>query len=214
MTEHDNTVCVSDSSDGQENVGYLCPICLQSVVDESYTDPCYHQFCIACLLQWLEHSVRCPLCNGTVVSVVQQQGERIVKTPIGNSVARRDNTSLQFQNRAYGQDQLLFQAGNILGMRKRQAVYDYGLLRISSSNVGERSRRTRISQSPTLLQQEMGSQRTREWIRRDLIAALGINDVEMIESLLIRSIRESGTLEFSNNHPFARLMGDKLELFL
>lgn len=51
-----------------------CPICLGPITGEAFLDPCFHQFCYHCILQWAEMvathpslegdtSLECPLCK-------------------------------------------------------------------------------------------------------------------------------------------------------
>uniref|UniRef100_A0A803XRE0 RING-type E3 ubiquitin transferase n=1 Tax=Meleagris gallopavo TaxID=9103 RepID=A0A803XRE0_MELGA len=38
--------------------------------DASYVMPCLHQFCFGCIRQWAERRPTCPLCKGTVESIL------------------------------------------------------------------------------------------------------------------------------------------------
>ena len=49
---------------------HLCPICLDAMDDTSYVMPCLHQFCFGCIRQWAERRPTCPLCKGTVESIL------------------------------------------------------------------------------------------------------------------------------------------------
>lgn len=47
-----------------------CPICLDSWDNASYVLPCLHQFCFRCIQRWAESKPECPLCKGTISSIV------------------------------------------------------------------------------------------------------------------------------------------------
>ncbi|XWS64566.1 hypothetical protein CRYUN_Cryun05aG0014800 [Craigia yunnanensis] len=57
-----------------------CPICLASLVEESYLDTCFHKFCYNCIVHWSRvvsskrshpsASVKCPLCKTENFSVI------------------------------------------------------------------------------------------------------------------------------------------------
>ncbi|KAJ2784631.1 hypothetical protein H4R18_001010 [Coemansia javaensis] len=205
--------------DGVSGVAeYCCPICLQPVCERSYTEPCFHLFCAACILQWLARSARCPLCNGSVSAVVQQHAEtgRVSRTAVGHLDASSNsrNTNWRQQGRnAYGLDPRLAQAHGVLGMRKREAVYAHGLRRVAPAC---EPARVRVSQTPQLLREEIGRPRCRAWIRRDLQAALGVEDVHIVESLVVALARDAGSLALDGPplHSLACLLGPSTSLFL
>ncbi|CAI5948840.1 unnamed protein product [Closterium sp. NIES-64] len=39
----------------------VCPICLDEPQDEAFLEPCFHSFCFACIVRWLESCTRCPI---------------------------------------------------------------------------------------------------------------------------------------------------------
>ncbi|NXL38637.1 TOPRS ligase, partial [Glaucidium brasilianum] len=47
----------------------ICPICRDCQDDAVYVLPCYHQFCLGCILQWMDVKAECPLCRGPVETV-------------------------------------------------------------------------------------------------------------------------------------------------
>ncbi|KAK1318324.1 hypothetical protein QJS10_CPB04g00683 [Acorus calamus] len=56
-----------------------CPICLETLTQESYLDQCFHVFCYKCILQWARSvkqrcpttsSVKCPLCKTENSSII------------------------------------------------------------------------------------------------------------------------------------------------
>ncbi|KAI3747402.1 hypothetical protein L6452_09858 [Arctium lappa] len=57
-----------------------CPICLSSILEESYLDQCFHKFCYSCILQWTkivgskhcsrQSFVKCPLCKRKSSSII------------------------------------------------------------------------------------------------------------------------------------------------
>ncbi|KAB2054926.1 hypothetical protein ERO13_A11G000800v2 [Gossypium hirsutum] len=57
-----------------------CPICLASLVKESYLDACFHKFCFNCIVQWSRvvaskssgqsASIKCPLCKTDNFSII------------------------------------------------------------------------------------------------------------------------------------------------
>ncbi|KAJ2756126.1 hypothetical protein GGI19_001083 [Coemansia pectinata] len=202
---------------------YLCPICLQHAIDQSYTDPCYHQFCFACILQWCELRARCPLCNSAIVALLQRHpdSDTITRTPIGNLLPSNLTASTfsayrrRPYARTYGRDAVLEQADEQLGMRKRIAVYTHRLLRRLDLGANV-SRRTRPSQVPSLLCVEIESARCRQWIARDLKAMLGTDDVEFIEALVVAMVKEAGSLDIeqmSGKDTIAGLLGPRVSQF-
>ncbi|KAJ2713234.1 hypothetical protein H4R19_002353 [Coemansia spiralis] len=202
-----------DESSGSELDAYRCPICLQPVDERCYTDPCYHLFCFACLVQWLEHSLRCPLCNSAVAAAIQQEPSgRIVRTRIA---ARPLPPAARPARPAtpYGRDQRVADARESLGLRKRTAVYQHGLRRAATAAPLGSAGRARVSQSAELLRAEIGRARSRAWIRRDLQAALGIEDVAMVEALVVRLAADGGTLAAAAP-TLERLLAGKTDLFL
>ncbi|CAK9148663.1 unnamed protein product [Ilex paraguariensis] len=71
MMEHKNN---SSSSASDSNP---CPICLGSIIQESYLDRCFHKFCYKCIVHWFKvaaskhscppSSVKCPLCKDLIM---------------------------------------------------------------------------------------------------------------------------------------------------
>ncbi|KAJ1847727.1 hypothetical protein IWW55_001892 [Coemansia sp. RSA 2706] len=177
---------------------YLCPICLHAPADPAFTDACFHQFCFVCIVQWLEHSPRCPLCNRHTGAVVQQTASgRIARTRIAQPQP-------QAPRRTYGRRQQT----TVQGSRKREAVYAHRLTRISPPT------RTYVSQTPRLLRAAIATQRCHEWIRRDLQAALLTDDVCMLEALVVALIREHGSVDALAAAPsFRQLLGDRARMF-
>ncbi|CAA7041250.1 unnamed protein product [Microthlaspi erraticum] len=57
-----------------------CPICLGTILEESYLDTCFHKFCFKCIKQWIKvvsskvskqlSSVKCPLCKTENLSII------------------------------------------------------------------------------------------------------------------------------------------------
>ncbi|KFK37929.1 hypothetical protein AALP_AA3G048500 [Arabis alpina] len=57
-----------------------CPICLGPILQKSYLDTCFHEFCFNCIKQWIKvvsskvtkqlSSVKCPLCKTDNVSII------------------------------------------------------------------------------------------------------------------------------------------------
>ncbi|KAI8322939.1 hypothetical protein GQ54DRAFT_259053 [Martensiomyces pterosporus] len=210
------------SSSGDE---YLCPICLQKVADAGYVDPCYHQFCFACICQWIEFRPQCPLCNGKVDTIVKQTSSGgVAKLVVVSGAAREPHraqnasssrNSRRRCNASYGRSQAITQADEELGMRKRTAVYAHSLHRVDTPPLAESSRRTRISQTPNALKREIGSERCREWIRRDLRVVLGVGDVEFFVSVVVSAVRDLGSLEMSDvGEMVGSVLEDKAGVFL
>lgn len=40
-----------------------CPICMSKMIAEPVFLPCGHIFCYHCIIRWLHHKVRCPMCS-------------------------------------------------------------------------------------------------------------------------------------------------------
>ncbi|KAJ1780738.1 hypothetical protein LPJ59_007202, partial [Coemansia sp. RSA 2399] len=89
----------------------------------------------------------------------------------------------------FGRDQVLLDADDSLGMRKRAAVYRHGLTRVA--NGGRQLRQLQGSQSATLFHSAVASQRCRQWIRRDLQVILNTNDVDLVEMLVISLVEQT-----------------------
>uniref|UniRef100_A0A1J3ELT5 RING-type domain-containing protein n=1 Tax=Noccaea caerulescens TaxID=107243 RepID=A0A1J3ELT5_NOCCA len=57
-----------------------CPICLGTILEESYLDTCFHKFCFKCIKRWIKvvsskvskqlSSVKCPLCKTENLSII------------------------------------------------------------------------------------------------------------------------------------------------
>ncbi|KAJ2109313.1 hypothetical protein GGI16_000779 [Coemansia sp. S142-1] len=220
---YDDNISETDSESSCEESEYLCPICLQHVTSQSYTEPCYHQFCFACILQWCELRTRCPLCNNDIVALFQRHPDSdiVTRTPIGDLLPRNSaaSTSTAYRRRpyarTYGRDAVLEQADEQLGMRKRVSVYTHRLLRRLDLGASA-SRRTRPSQVASLLCVEIDSARCRQWIVRDLKAMLGTDDVEFIEALVVAMVKEAGSLDFEQmpgRETIAGLLGPRVSQF-
>eukprot|EP01147_Barroeca_monosierra_P006769 gene6769-7567_t len=48
----------------------LCPICLDTLQDKAFLDSCFHAFCFACIMTWLEVVRTCPLCKTSSTVVI------------------------------------------------------------------------------------------------------------------------------------------------
>ncbi|KAJ2026747.1 hypothetical protein GGI06_000018 [Coemansia sp. S85] len=222
------TVCNDSASETSSETScdrseYLCPICLQHVTNQSYTDPCYHQFCFPCILQWCEFRARCPLCNSAVAALLQRHpdSDTVTKTSIGDMLPRNQAASASATHRrrpfarTYGRDALLEQTDEQLGMRKRIAVYTHRLLRRFDLGANA-SRRTKPSRVPLLLSAEIGSPRCRQWIARDLRAVLGTEDVEFVVGFVVAMVKEAGSLDIERmpgRDTVASLLGSGALLF-
>ncbi|KAJ2337024.1 hypothetical protein GGI00_000493 [Coemansia sp. RSA 2681] len=211
------------SETSTEESEYLCPICLQHVTSRSYTEPCYHQFCFSCILQWCEFRARCPLCNSTVTALLQRNPDSgvVSKTLIADLLPNNPvaTTSAMHRRqpyaRTYGRDAMLEQADVQLGMRKRIAVYTHRLLRRLDLSAGA-SRRTCPSQVPSLLRVEINGTRCRQWIVRDLRAMLATDNVELVESLVVAMVKEAGSLDIEQmpgKDMLANMLGPCVSLF-
>uniref|UniRef100_A0A8C8APU8 RING-type domain-containing protein n=1 Tax=Otus sunia TaxID=257818 RepID=A0A8C8APU8_9STRI len=44
----------------------ICPICRHDRGDVAYAMPCCHQFCLGCILRWIQMKQECPLCRELV----------------------------------------------------------------------------------------------------------------------------------------------------
>lgn len=55
----------------EENQDRTCAICLEEITTCGEVDKCAHRFCLACLLQWSDHSNTCPVCRQEFVQVFQ-----------------------------------------------------------------------------------------------------------------------------------------------
>ncbi|KAI7824284.1 hypothetical protein BX661DRAFT_48199 [Kickxella alabastrina] len=160
---------------------YLCPICLQSVSNKCYTDPCYHQYCLPCFLQWANHSQRCPLCNAHVTATIHYTltASQPVRTPLLTQRQTPPTTPARYIQ--YGRSHLLEQADIELGMRKRESVYRHNLCRVNNN------RRMRVSHLGSL-KKMIQNERCREWIRRDLRVILGVHHVGFFEEMAVAMV--------------------------
>ncbi|PIN14946.1 hypothetical protein CDL12_12421 [Handroanthus impetiginosus] len=79
-----------------------CPICLASVVEESYLDQCFHKFCFNCIVRWTSivaskrscapSSFKCPLCKTENFSIIYgYDGTSFQQHYIGRSVRNRSD---------------------------------------------------------------------------------------------------------------------------
>jgi len=65
-----------------------CSICLQDVMNKSYSNTCCHEFCFGCLLEWSKVKPECPLCKASFRSIYHNirsnadYDEYVVPTPI------------------------------------------------------------------------------------------------------------------------------------
>ncbi|RWS14028.1 E3 ubiquitin-protein ligase Topors-like protein, partial [Dinothrombium tinctorium] len=47
-----------------------CSICLTQINDRAVTDPCHHEFCLACIRQWMQRNNHCPICREICNSIL------------------------------------------------------------------------------------------------------------------------------------------------
>ncbi|KAJ2449597.1 hypothetical protein EV183_004807 [Coemansia sp. RSA 2336] len=148
-------------------------------------------------MQWVEHKASCPLCKRNLTAIIQPTDsiDRIHRTPI-NQVTRKPKPTYTYGSSPARAD--------LLGLRKRESVYQHNLHRTSSTN-------RRISTSPHLLKQEIDSRRCREWIHRDLQVILAHEDVEIIALFVVGLVRERGSLDVEAD---LEVLGNKARLFL
>ncbi|EQC31606.1 hypothetical protein SDRG_10774 [Saprolegnia diclina VS20] len=105
-TDATSDVASFDSVDSSSDTSALhgaCPVCLKPLVDGVLVAACLHEFCRACILQWVDHlrdrgaPVRCPICRTpfaqlytNVVSAEDYDVEDLATTaPSPRSLARR-----------------------------------------------------------------------------------------------------------------------------
>ncbi|KAI9502102.1 hypothetical protein GGI25_003595 [Coemansia spiralis] len=207
-----------DSCSIDENIAtdddYACPICLQPITQKCYTDPCYHQFCLYCLLQWAEHYPRCPLCNTSSTAAIQLVSGKITKIPLQWPQHYKNSRYAENRQDHYGRDPCFAQIDAGLGMRKRKAVYEYKLRRTINTATG--ARRTHVIQIPELLKSSIDAQRCRLWIRRDLQVILNTSDVDLVELLIISLVKQTGKLDFAtdtSSPSVSSFLGDKTNQF-
>ncbi|XP_071618302.1 uncharacterized protein [Heliangelus exortis] len=50
----------------------ICPICQDSLSNTAFLSPCWHSFCLPCILQWGCSHPTCPLCRGRFSYICQQ----------------------------------------------------------------------------------------------------------------------------------------------
>ncbi|KAJ2747139.1 hypothetical protein GGI20_000753 [Coemansia sp. BCRC 34301] len=174
-------------------------------------------------MQWCEFRARCPLCNGTITALLQrhQGSEVVVKKSVRDILPSSSMSTASTGHRqrpyarTYGRDAVLEQADEQLGMRKRIAVYTHCLLRRLDFSVSA-SRRTRLSQVPSLLRVEIESARCRQWIARDLRAVLAMDNIELIEALVVAMVKEAGSLDIEQmpgKDTISNLLGTCAPLF-
>lgn len=48
---------------------WSCPICCEVPRDIAHALPCGHEFCLGCILRWLQGNRTCPLCRGLISAV-------------------------------------------------------------------------------------------------------------------------------------------------
>ncbi|KAL2294825.1 hypothetical protein Nmel_008578 [Mimus melanotis] len=58
-----------ESIDRTTETEWNCPICRDARDDLAYVMPCFHQFCLACIMRWAEMQRVCPLCRELIEAV-------------------------------------------------------------------------------------------------------------------------------------------------
>ena len=66
ITAHSNQTPKMDSEVGEE---MKCSICLDYIYQCATIIPCLHNFCSACLCDWIKDSDKCPQCRDTIIEI-------------------------------------------------------------------------------------------------------------------------------------------------
>ncbi|EME30213.1 E3 ubiquitin-protein ligase ICP0 [Galdieria sulphuraria] len=164
-----------------------CPICLDRLRNSTFCEPCFHSFCYNCLLSWFRTLKRskqssratCPLCKAEVAGIVHSvKSERHYKRrQLSNFICDKESNSFSYARSDVFETTSLFDAepGFLTDQHVfRRLIYAQRLWvqPLPSSLYHQSSKGSNVfcKADPKLI----------HWIRRDLQALLGLEDVEVL----------------------------------
>ncbi|KAK4522729.1 hypothetical protein GAYE_PCTG14G0619 [Galdieria yellowstonensis] len=178
-----------------------CAICLERVRNPTFCEPCFHAFCYSCLRSWfstLKISQKtcstCPLCKAEVSGIVYSvKSERNYKRRnVSNFIGDKKKVVASFDKSDVLETTSLFDAEPSFLTDQhvfRRLVYAQRLwVQPLPSSLYYQSRREGdvfCEADPKLIQ----------WIRRDLQALLGLEDVEVLVNYIYGKIEEGSSRE-------------------
>eukprot|EP00126_Sphaerothecum_destruens_P003716 Sdes_comp17493_c0_seq1m6730 len=175
----------------------FCCICLSKCESLCFLNLCFHEFCFSCILEWSEKSNQCPLCKtnfGFVLhslnaeldyqmfyfdSIKQPKDSDSDKYPISSLPIDLNPSELKFDDRF---SSLFLPNENFScsqsAFLKRKLIY-----RKNIWAAGFDCEYRRIALNPTMFSSKLSTpftSRVFPFLRRDLIAILGISDIEIL----------------------------------
>ena len=76
----------------------LCGICYNNYIIPSYVDPCKHKFCLCCIIRWINHNNKCPMCRCSISNIfyvdAKAKGKQAIietKTFFNNGIINSSN---------------------------------------------------------------------------------------------------------------------------
>eukprot|EP00249_Psilotum_nudum_P016532 c25868_g1_i1 orf=77-832(+) len=157
----------------------VCPICLDCIVGAAYLDPCFHEFCFHCILQWSEmvlahfpeareqQLLDCPLCKAKYSSIIHEvSGQGYERCFLFGS---QSEMSKFFLSEAHARRLAAYEVleGRELGKVDLVATKTLDMVKRASKRGGAILGLVRLEQ-------------LHMWIRRELQALLREEDVELL----------------------------------
>ncbi|MCO5609304.1 hypothetical protein L7F22_063530 [Adiantum nelumboides] len=180
--------------------GEACPICLHPVSDAAFLDPCFHTFCLHCILQWAEMvfthpsmeretCLECPLCKKRSFWIVHN----VCLGTFQRHYIRASEKPLP---------QVTYQ---------RLYVYENNLHTFVSEalvkNVKCRRRAVYFS----------GKEHVQQWVQRELQALIRVVDVDLIRILvlvILKQYEDNQRLDSHESYLWMDAMRDAVKPFL
>ncbi|ORX47908.1 hypothetical protein BCR36DRAFT_584604 [Piromyces finnis] len=172
-----------------------CPICLESFLNKTLLDPCYHAFCNVCIKKWSKVSQNCPLCKRhydfaiynikdeyTYDKIYFGEGEIQHQKPKRKEIYPR--------NHQYSYPSLFSLSNNKNnkdGIDYRSKIYTQGLY----SKQPEKYKVLKESQTylEYLTKYKAKFDRIIPWVERDIKAILHTDEIDLIRDFILRIIK-------------------------
>ncbi|KAL1923408.1 uncharacterized protein VTP21DRAFT_8388 [Calcarisporiella thermophila] len=180
-----------------------CSICLQIYQDKSLLNSCFHAFCFACILQWIEYArrARCPLCVQPFEYILHDvkseldykkywvpefKTESELRQPIDRS--RRPNQYRRFQRRWQEPiEERQLSKTQQEAVERRRYIYRHKLF---AMHIGSNRYSKYREVSPTYFSSHPEAiRRLVPWIRRDLQAILEEENAEIVREYVIAVLK-------------------------
>ncbi len=176
----------------------MCAICLNQMTDDTRTvvEECYHSFCRECIATWCDRQASgdkaaaadapaCPLCREPIVALLHEirgDDEYLRSRPDDIRLAAERAAAARRQRNRDASRRLDAEVRDPFGPRalaRRRQIY---ARRQYSHRAYQRAGRCLPAAAPASLRLRPGAAATElaPWLRRELIALLGIEDVETV----------------------------------